>query len=299
MQTPRLRLPVLGDLRRDRLHLRLRPLRGPAEDQREERVVALDAAGTRRHRRPRLGDHPEPQGLGSVRPPRRVHRPAGPVPRQVQAALAGGPPARGRGGRRRRPRRRDQVPRVRRRPERAAQLQPDVRDARRPGRGRGLGGLPPPGDGAGHLHQLQERARLRPQEAAVRDRPGRQVLPQRDHPRQLHLPHPRVRADGDGVLRPARRSRPLVPRVDRDPRALVHRPRPASRPPADPPARPGRALALLVGDERRRVPLPDRLVGARGDRQPRRLRPQSPHRGAPARSSSTSTSRPKSATCRT
>ena len=24
-------------------------------------------------------------------------------------------------------------------------------------------------------------------------------LPQRDHPRQLHLPHPRVRADGDGV----------------------------------------------------------------------------------------------------
>ena len=34
-----------------------------------------------------------------------------------------------------------------------------------------------------------------------------------------------------------------------------------------------RALPLLLGDERRRVPLPDRLVGARGDRQPRRLRP--------------------------
>ena len=45
------------------------------------------------------------------------------------------------------------------------------------------------------------------------------------------------------------------------------------RPPAPARTRPRRALALLLGDERRRVPLPDRLVGARGDRQPRRLRP--------------------------
>ena len=43
------------------------------------------------------------------------------------------------------------------------------------------------------------------QEAALRHRPGRQVLPQRDHAAELRLPHPRVRADGDGVLRPARR----------------------------------------------------------------------------------------------
>ena len=33
------------------------------------------------------------------------------------------------------------------------------------------------------------------------------------------------------------------------------------------------------GDQRRRVPVPDRLVGARGDRQPRRLRP---HRSTPS-----------------
>ena len=124
------------------------------------------------------------------------------------------------------------VPRVRRRPDRAAQLQPDVRDARRPGRRRGLGGLPPPRDRAGHLHQLQERARLRPQEAAVRHRPGRQVLPQRDHAGQLHLPHPRVRADGDGVLRPARRRRSAGTTSGSRPRALVHRPRPPPRPPA-------------------------------------------------------------------
>ena len=41
-------------------------------------------------------------------------------------------------------------------------------------------------------------------------------------------------------------------------------------------ARAGGALALLPGDERHRVRLPDRLVGARGRRQPRRLRPHAP-----------------------
>ena len=52
------------------------------------------------------------------------------------------------------------------------------------------------------------------EEAAVRDRPGRQVLPQRDHARQLHLPHPRVRADGDRVLRPARRAPEVAQALD-------------------------------------------------------------------------------------
>ena len=41
-----------------------------------------------------------------------------------------------------------------------------------------------------------------------------------------------------------------------------------------PRARRRRALALLERDERHRVPVPDRLAGARGDRQPRRLRPE-------------------------
>ena len=64
--------------------------------------------------------------------------------------------------------------------------------------------LPAARDGARHLHQLPERDDDGPQEAAVRHRPDRQELPQRDHAGQLHLPHPRVRADGDGVLRPTR-----------------------------------------------------------------------------------------------
>ena len=48
---------------------------------------------------------------------------------------------------------------------------------------------------------------LEPQEGALRHRPDRQVVPQRDQPRQLRLPHARVRADGDAVLRAARRAR--------------------------------------------------------------------------------------------
>ena len=44
-------------------------------------------------------------------------------------------------------------------------------------------------------------------QAAVRHRADRQVVPQRDHARQLHLPHARVRADGDAVLRAARTRR--------------------------------------------------------------------------------------------
>ena len=84
-------------------------------------------------------------------------------------------------------------------------VQPDVQDPRRAGGGRRRRRLPAPGDGAGHVRQLRQRAADVAQEAAVRHRPGRQVVPQRDHPAELHLPHPRVRADGDGVLRAAGR----------------------------------------------------------------------------------------------
>ena len=92
----------------------------------------------------------------------------------------------------------------RRRPAvRAAPLQPHVQDVHGPGRGGRLGHLPAPGDGPGLVRQLQERPAVVAQEAAVRDRPDRQVVPQRDQPGQLRLPDARVRADGDAVLRPA------------------------------------------------------------------------------------------------
>ena len=161
------------------------------------------------------------------------------------------------------------------RPDRATAVQPDVRDDGRAGAGVRREGLPPAGDGAGHLHQLQERAPARPAASAVRDRERRrQVVPKRDHPGQLPLPHARVRADGDGVLRPARRVDGVVPLLGAGARRLVPALRPARVAAARPRARRGGAVALLERDERPRVPVPDRLVGARGGREPRRLRPQ-------------------------
>ena len=296
LQAARLRLPLLGDLRRPRLDLRLRPLRRAAQEQRQGRVVAGDAAGARRHRRARLGDPPAPAGLGGLGPPRGLHRPARPVPRQVQEALARGPPARGGRSRRRRPERRAALPGVRRRALRAAPVQPDVRDPRRPGRRRGLGGLPAAGDGPGHLHQLQERARLRPQEAALRHRPDRQVLPQRDHPRQLHLPHPRVRADGDGVLRPARPT-PSAGTGAGSRSASAGTPSSASAPttcasaPTTPTSSPTTPRAPATSSTS------SRSAGRSSRGSPTAATSTSPSTpSSAARSSSTSTSRPKSAT---
>ena len=54
-----------------------------------------------------------------------------------------------------------------------------------------------------------------------------------------------------------------------------------------------------AGDERRRVPVPDGLVGARGHREPHRLRPQAARRVLGREARRTSTRRPASATSRT
>ena len=74
--------------------------------------------------------------------------------------------------------------------------------------------LPAPRDRAGHLRQLPERPAVVAPEDPVRHRPDRQGVPQRDHARQLHLPHPRVRADGDAVLRQARHRHGVVREVE-------------------------------------------------------------------------------------
>ena len=133
------------------------------------------------------------RGVGRLRPPDQLRRPAAPVPRRVQEALA------------RRPREGRQVPRVRRPARRGAHVQPDVQDPRRPGRGLLLRGLPATRDRAGHVRRLQERAQLVARARALRHRAAGQGVPQRDHARQLRLPRARVRADGDGVLRQAGR----------------------------------------------------------------------------------------------
>ena len=284
LQAPRADLPGLRDLRRNRQYLRLRALRRPAQEQRHGRLVEGDDPGARRHRGARLGDHPAPADLGGVGSPGRLQRPPGAVPGQVQAALPRGPPARGRRGARRGPGQ-ARLPRMRGRTFRAPPFQPHVRDHDRPRPGGRLHRLPAPGDRPGHLPRLQDHAHVRAQEAAVRNRPDRQVVPQRDHARELHLPHARVRADGDGVLRAAGRGREVARLLDGAAAGVVRLARREPRQAAAAPARRRGAVALQLGDERHRVPLPDRLVRARGDRQPRRLRPQAARRvlGAEAR----------------
>ncbi len=180
------------------------------------------------------------------------------------------------------------MPEVRRdRPDAGAAVQPDVQDHRRAGRhGRRLGaGLPAARDGAGDLRQLRQRARHHAPQAPVRRRADRQGVPQRDHARQLHLPDARVRADGDRVLRQAGRRRGGAPGLDRRAHAVVRRPRHAAREPAPARADEGRAGALRQALRRSRVPLPDGVERARGDRQPDRLRPQGaqPQPGEPRR----------------
>ena len=107
-------------------------------------------------------------------------------------------------------------------------------------------------------------------QAAVRHRADRQGLPQRDHAGQLHLPHARVRADGDRVLRePSRHRRGQAGRrvlaraVDRRQPRVVPALRHARGEPAAARAREGRARALRQAHGRHRVPLSHRLERAR------------------------------------
>ena len=164
------------------------------------------------------------------------------------------------------------------RPHRGAPVQPHVRDARRRARGRGLARVPPPGDGAGHLHQLQERAPDRAAQAAVRHRAGGQVVPQRDHARATSS----SACASSSRWRWSSSSRPTRPSsgssywvdaryswyLDLGLRESHLRKREHDE---------DGALALLERDDRSRVPLSDRLVGARGHREPRRLRPDAAH----------------------
>ena len=233
-QAPGLRLPQQRDLRRHPLRLGLRPARRRAQGERPPPVVAGDGAAPRRRRRPRLRGDPGPRGVGGLRPRRHVHRPADRVPVLPQA-VPGRPP---RGGVRgeeghaaaERPAGR-QLPQLRHqgRVHRAAAVQRPAEDLPRPGGERGGPALPAARDRAGHLRQLPQRDDLGAQEAAVRHRADRQVVPQRDHAGQLHLPHPRVRADGDGVLRRAGHRRGVARVLAAGALELVHRPRACAR----------------------------------------------------------------------
>ena len=203
-QAPRVHLPVVGDLRRARLDLRLRPLRRAAQEQRQGRVVAGDDRRARRHRRARLGDPPAPAHVGGLRAPRGVHRPARRLP-HVQAAV---------------PRRQARAtPQCGRKPSKhpGETDDCDLTDARqfnlmfethmgpvrddastvylRPETAQGIF--------VNFKNVLQFARRKPPFGIAQVGKSFRNEIT----PGQLHLPHARVRADGDGVLR-APRTRP-------------------------------------------------------------------------------------------
>ena len=220
-------------------------------------VVGLDAAILSPARR-----------LGGLGPPGHLHRPAGRLP-QLPRALAG-----------RQDRRR--LPQLRLdRPDRGPGVQPHVQDARRAGGGRGARGVPAARDGPGHVRQLRQRrcstTRKRPPFGIAQvGKSFRNEIT----PAELRLPDPRVRADGDGVLRAARRERQkwfdywLAERfswyldlgIPEDKLRLRHHDA-------------ERAVALLAGHGRRGVPVPLGLGRARGHRQPGRLRPHGARQG--------------------
>ena len=198
LQAAGVRLPVERDLRRARELLGLRSARRRAQAQRQRGLVARQrhvaartwSASTARSSCTRgCGRRP---GTSRASPTRwSTARSASSASAPISSAVRA-------------------LPRVRRRAHRGAPVQPDVQDLHGAGRGHRERRLSAARDRAGHLRQLPERAERVAPEDPVRHRADRQVVPQRDHARQLPLPHARVRADGDRVLREAGRGRALV-----------------------------------------------------------------------------------------
>ena len=181
VEAPRLRVPVGRDLRRVPLDLRLRPDRRAAAAQRQGRLVALDGAAARRRGRPRRR-HPV-AARRSGRP--RATWPTSPT-RWSTARIC------------HERFRLDKLDDPHTCPScgakdsftEARQFNLMFKTHAGPHRRRRRRGLPAARDGPGHVRRLRQRRADQPQEAAVRHRPGGQVVPQRDHARQLRVPHP-------------------------------------------------------------------------------------------------------------
>ena len=271
VQAARVRVPEQRDLRRARVELRLRPLRRPAQEQRQGPVVAGDAAGARRHRRARLGDHPAPARRGR----RAGTWPASPTrwSTAAPASCASAPTTSTQSACGRKPSKHPgETPDCDLTEARDFNLmfETTVGPVKEEGSTVYLRPETAQGIFLNFKNYLQFSRKKPPFGIAQIGKSFRNEITTGE----LHLPHPRVRADGDGVLRPARprRSRWFehwleermnwYTRLGIRPDHLRLRAHDA-----------GRALALLERHQRRRVPVPDRVVGARGDRQPGRLRP--------------------------
>ena len=187
----------------------------------------------------------------------------------------------------RRPDRRgDRLPELRRRAHRAAAVQPDVQDARRPGRGRRRTS---PICGPRRRRASSSTSRTcwtrcgGSCRSASRRSASRSATRSR---RELHLPRPRVRADGDRVLRPARHRRRVVRLTgSRSARRWYTTTRHRGRRTCACASTRGRAVALLASARRHRVPLPVGWGELEGIANRTRLRPRgAQHESTAARS---------------
>ena len=147
------------------------PLGVADASQRQGRVVAGDGAAARRHRRHRRRDLVAARGVGGVRPPAELHRSA----RRLHACATSASASTSSTTR--------DCPNcgARQRSPRPAQFNLMFKTHAGPVEDDGRGGLSAPRDRAGHVRQLRQRAADDAQEAAVRHRADRQVVPQRDH----------------------------------------------------------------------------------------------------------------------
>ena len=266
-----LHLPGVRDLRRFRQHLQ-RALRRPAQEQRQKRVVALDAAGARRHRGAGLGDHPKPQGLGGVRALSPASRtPSSSASGSASSAFVRMTSASSSSAQRTAPRARFAAPSAAAdfSEPRQFNLMFQTYRVRRSRSGRVDGPICGPrrrrASSSTSRTSCSSPARSRLSGSPRSASPSATKSP----PRRIRLSHPRVRADGNGILLQAggatwNGTTTGSPSDFNWYTALRH----PARQPAPAPARRRRARALQPHVSRRGIQLPDGLGRVRGNRAP-------------------------------
>ena len=232
-----------------------------------------DGAGARRHRRARLVDHPPPAGLGGVRPRRGIHRPARRL--QVQAALPGRSP-RGRAVRPRPSKHPGETPDCDLTEARQFNLMFETRVGAVEEAGSRSTSAPRPRRGSSSTSRTSPRSRGGSRRSASRRSASRSAT----RSRRATSSSARSSSSRWRWSSSCRRPRPSSGTATGSTRAALASPlrHPARATSASAQHDAEELLALLERHERHRVPLPDRLVGARGRREPRRLRPHRAHR---------------------
>ena len=271
-------------------HLGLRPARRRAEAQHQERLVARHGAGARRRGRPR-----QRRSSCTRRSGRRRGHVANFTDPMVDCKKC---KMRFRADQRRRA---DALPQLRRRADRAAQVQPDVQDLRRPGRRR-RGGRPTCARRRRRASSSTSTTCSRRCAASCRSASRRSAS------RSATRSRPATSSSARASSSRWRWSTSCTPGEDdelvsthwlEDALQLVRATRHQAGAPAPARARRPKLSHYSKAHHRHRVPLPVGLGRAGGHRQPHRLRPAPAHGGQRQGPDATSTRRPARATCPT